>query len=75
MRKVDAGLFSSLDGVVEAPSDRAAGSPSLVRSLIDQGLLDELTLMIRTDRDLPADPIADQDRVPEQLRAQRAGAM
>jgi len=73
-----------------------AGSPSLVRSLIDQEQLDRLTLMIspvaagggrmrlfvngaaltkfklveapadqqwRTDRDLPADPIADQDRV------------
>jgi dihydrofolate reductase len=72
------------------------GSPSLVRSLIDQELLDRLTLMMspvaagggrkrlfaddaaltkfrtgpspadqqwRTDRDLPADPIADQDRV------------
>jgi dihydrofolate reductase len=49
-----------------------AGSPSLVRSLIDQGLLDELTLMISTDRDLPADPITGQDPVPERLRAREA---
>jgi dihydrofolate reductase len=96
MRKVTAGLFSSIDGVVEAPDQwqpafddemgaalsrmleeqdavllgrvtlikgsvaefvadlkqqdggtiGAAGSPSLVRSLIKHGLLDELTLMI-----------------------------
>src|SRR5919198_1237353 len=55
MRKVTAGLFSSIDGVVESPDQwqpafddemGAAGSPSLVRSLIEQGLLDELTLMI-----------------------------
>jgi dihydrofolate reductase len=102
MRKVTASLFSSLDGVVEAPNEwptstdepfaswinrtpkyvasstlhsveewpnstlikgsvadflarlrqqeggtiGTAGSPSLVRSLLDQGLLDELTLLI-----------------------------
>ena len=41
MRKIISGLFITLDGVVEAP-----GSPTLVRSMLEQGLLDEIQFMV-----------------------------
>lgn len=54
MRKVVAGLFSSLDGVVEAPNEwHPRRPPDQVRT--GRSPADK---QWRTDRDLPADPIA-----------------
>jgi dihydrofolate reductase len=53
MRKVIVNEFMSLDGVVQAPgaADEATtihviGSAQLVRALLDNGLVDELRLML-----------------------------
>lgn len=54
MRLLVASLFTTLDGVVEAPTLKdhrgkniqLIGSPTLVRSLLRDGLLDELSLLI-----------------------------
>lgn len=46
MRRINAGLFVSLDGVVEARGIGMSGSSTLVSWLLRNGLLDELHLLV-----------------------------
>jgi len=59
MRKVTAGLFSSIDGLVEAPNEWQPSFDEEMGAVLS-GMLEEQWC---PDRDLPPDPVADQQQV------------